>query len=147
MATNDEKEEMVALFKSLDTDHNGTLCREELKAGFERVFGVETENIDEEVDKIFREIDIDGSGEIDYSEFVTAAMNRQNFLTKDRLESAFGAFDTDQSGAISIQELKAALGRYIKADEWDDMIRDVDINGDGEIDFDEFYQMMNVLNS
>ena len=46
-------------------------------------------------------VDIDGSGEIDYSEFVNAAINRTKLLSTDRLKKAFGMFDKDGSGTIS----------------------------------------------
>jgi calcium-dependent protein kinase len=52
------------------------------------------------------QVDTDGSGEIDYTEFVIATMNRNRLLSKDRLQAAFNAFDTDRSGSISADELK-----------------------------------------
>jgi calcium-dependent protein kinase len=48
---------------------------------------------EEEVDKMFREIDIDGNGTIDYTEFVMATMNEKNLVTGDKLEQAFRMFD------------------------------------------------------
>lgn len=42
--------------------------------------------IDElEVDNMFKEIDIDGNGTIDYTEFVMATMNEKNLLTNEKL--------------------------------------------------------------
>lgn len=54
-------------------------------------------------------------------------------------------FDQDGGGSISHDELKAVLGgSKSKMDEkyWKEMIAEVDENGDGEIDFDEFKKMM-----
>lgn len=61
---------------------------------------------------------------------------------------AFKMFDIDKSGAISSDELKQILGRNgknIPEEVWDDLIKEIDINGDGEITFDEFEKMMNRL--
>jgi len=97
---------MMNVFKAIDTDNNGALSREELINGFSQIFGEGQENIEEEVDKIMSNVDTDHSGEIDYTEFIIATMNRQKLLSKERLQAAFNAFDKDGSGSISSDELK-----------------------------------------
>ena len=147
LTTREEREEMTELFSSLDTDHNGTLSREELKEGFFRLFNHEIEDIDGEIDRIMKEVDINKSGEIDYTEFISAAINSSQLLSKSRLEAAFKMFDLDQSGAIDADELKAVLGKFHKYEDsfWHELIRECDTNGDGVIDLAEFTRMM--LNS
>lgn len=44
---------------------------------------------------------MDGSGAIDYSEFVMATMSQKNMMTNDKLMAAFKMFDKDNSGTIS----------------------------------------------
>ena len=46
-----------------------------------------------EIEEMFDRIDIDKSGEIDYSEFVMATINEKNLLTKEKLQAAFNMFD------------------------------------------------------
>ena len=144
LATKKEKDEMLELFKSLDTDNSGTLSRQELIQGFHNFSFEDIEDIEAEVDKIMSQVDTDGSGEIDYTEFVAAAMNKNKLLSKERLEAAFKAFDIDGSGSISADELKVILGKYHSYgdDIWADIIREVDQNGDGVIDLREFSEMM-----
>ena len=60
----------------------------------------------EEVDRIFKLVDVDNSGEIDFSEFVTATVNRNELLNDEKLKQAFSLYDKDNSGAISTDELK-----------------------------------------
>merc|ERR1711937_968796 len=63
----------------------------------------------------------------------------------EEIREAFNLFDTDQSGAIDVRELKAAmraLGFEIKKEELKKMISDIDSSGDGDIDFGEFLEMM-----
>ena len=55
---------------------------------------------------MFTNIDKDNSGKIDYSEFVSASINRKKVLDKDRLKQVFGIFDKDGSGKLSIKELQ-----------------------------------------
>jgi len=61
---------------------------------------------------------------------------------------AFKMFDVDGSGTISKDELKQVLQKdevHKGKDEkyWDNMIKEADKNGDGEIDYSEFLEMMN----
>merc|ERR1712094_128673 len=63
----------------------------------------------------------------------------------DEIREAFNLFDGDQSGAIDVRELKAAmraLGFEVKNEELKKMVSDVDNNGNGTIEFAEFLQMM-----
>mmetsp|Transcript_12702 Transcript_12702/g.21549 ORF Transcript_12702/g.21549 Transcript_12702/m.21549 type:complete len:102 (-) Transcript_12702:214-519(-) len=63
----------------------------------------------------------------------------------DDLKEAFNMFDVDGGGSISKEELKGVmkkLGSDPTDDEIQAMINSVDDNGDGEIDFDEFLEMI-----
>jgi calcium-dependent protein kinase len=102
---------------------------------------------EEEVDRIMKIADADGSGEIDYSEWVVATMDKRKLLTNEKLEVAFNLFDKDGGGSISANEIKEVLGVGKSIDEkvWNDIIKEVDANGDGEISFLEFKIMMQKL--
>jgi Ca2+-binding EF-hand superfamily protein len=54
-----------------------------LLAGYEQFYG---DFAKEEVDRIFKLVDVDNSGEIDFSEFVTATVNRNQLLQEDKLK-------------------------------------------------------------
>ena len=144
LSTKQDRDEMLELFKSLDKDSSGTLSKNELVEGFHSTFGDSIEEAEIEAERIISLVDVNQSGEIDYSEFVLATINRQKLLSREKLDAAFKAFDIDNSGTISADELKAVLGRYHSYDEtfWLDIIREVDTNGDGVIDLREFTEMM-----
>ena len=93
-------------------------------------------------------MDTDNSGEIDFAEFVTATVNRNDMLTDQKLKIAFDYYDADGSGEISISELEGALGagKNVGKEVWDRIMKEVDADGSGEIDFDEFKVMMLKLN-
>ncbi|XP_078197698.1 calcium-binding protein 4 isoform X3 [Callithrix jacchus] len=56
------------------------------------------------------------------------------------------AFDRDRDGRITVPELREAvpalLGEPLAGPELDEMLREVDLNGDGTVDFDEFVMML-----
>merc|ERR1712188_268324 len=63
----------------------------------------------------------------------------------DEIREAFNLFDGDQSGAIDVRGLKAAmraLGFEVKKEELKKMISDIDNDGNGSIEFQEFLEMM-----
>ena len=89
-------------------------------------------------------MDIDKNGWIDYSEFISASLDKRKLLSKERLKAAFSIFDKDDNGYISAAEVKTVLGHGKKFDEkvWEQIVKEVDINGDGEISYLEFEKMM-----
>jgi len=140
--TKEETDKMEEIFAAMDKNNDGMLSKEEISDGYEEHFGIPID--DEELDKIFSAIDTDGSGAIDYSEFLMATMNEQQLMSKEKLKQAFRMFDKDNSGTISRDEIKEALGN-LDEDVADKMISEVDADGDGEISFEEFEQMMNLV--
>merc|ERR1719436_2254204 len=92
-------------------------------------------------------IDVNCSGLIDYTEFLAATMRRKQYLQEDACWCAFKVFDRDGDGKISKEELKLVLGdgnvrAWWSAPGVDQVIKEVDKNGDGSIDFDEFMAML-----
>lgn len=136
--------ELQRAFKALDKNSDGKLSREELIEGYRTTLG---DSAEEEVEKIMKIADADGSGEIDYSEFVVATMDKRKLLSNEKLETAFNLFDKDGSGSISADEIKDVLGVGKNIDEkvWNEIVLEVDGNGDGEISFAEFKIMMQKL--
>jgi len=71
-------------------------------------------------------------------------MDKEKVLTKQRIQNCFQLFDKDKSGQISKTELKSMLGGgdNITEEVWQQLIKEVDGNGDGEIGFNEFREML-----
>ena len=97
-----------------------------------------------EVDRIFSLVDTDRSGFIDFNEFVMATVARDKLLTDEKLKAAFQLFDRDRSGAIDANEIKHHIGVGKKVDEevWNAVLAEVDLNGNGTVEFNEFAHMM-----
>ncbi|CAI7795819.1 unnamed protein product [Closterium sp. NIES-54] len=128
------------LFEAMDTDSSGTITMTELRDGLKK-YGANLS--DAEISRIMEETDIDQSGEIEYGEFLAATLNLSKIDKQENLLKAFAFFDTDGSGTITLDELQKACEQLkMSTGEVEAMMREVDENKDGTIDYQEFVAMM-----
>ncbi|KAA3463594.1 calcium-dependent protein kinase 26-like [Gossypium australe] len=128
------------MFKSMDTDNSGAITFDELKAGLRR-YGSTLK--DAEIRALMDAADIDNSGTIDYGEFIAATVHLNKLEHEEHLVAAFQYFDKDRSGYITVDELQQAWAEYNLTDVlFEDIIREVDQDNDGRIDYGEFVDMM-----
>ena len=128
------------MFQAMDTDNSGAITFDELKAGL-RKYGSTLK--DTEIHDLMDAADVDNSGTIDYSEFIAATIHLNKLEREEHLVAAFQYFDKDGSGFITIDELQQACVEHGMADVFlEDIIKEVDQNNDGKIDYGEFVEMM-----
>jgi calcium-dependent protein kinase len=60
-----------------------------------------------DIDYIIENCDNNGDGKINYTEFITATIDWKKSLDHERIERVFNVLDSDKSGKISFQEIKA----------------------------------------
>jgi calcium-dependent protein kinase len=96
-------------------------------------------------EEIFKSIDTDNSGNIEYTEFISACLEKNLYLNEQKLKDAFKLFDADNSGKISRAEIEKVLHSSKQSKEIDAIMAKHDTNKDGEIDFQEFLAMMKEL--
>merc|ERR1712034_123035 len=128
-------------------DGSGTIDVKELKVAM-RALGFEPKK--EEVKRMIAEIDKDGSGQVDFMEFMdlmTVKMAERD--PREEILKAFKLFDDDNTGKISFKNLKRVakeLGENMTDDELQEMIDEADRDGDGEINEQEFIRIMKKTN-
>jgi calcium-dependent protein kinase len=135
--TEGEIAELKKQFMAIDADGNGVITVAELATAL-RDMGLGM--IEEEVNELLNGIDIDGDGLVDYPEFLAATMKRNLANKEEYLLNAFNYFDTKGQGIITKSDLVQFMGSEDQAQE---VINEVDTNGDGHISFEEFVAMMN----
>ncbi|XP_064623001.1 calmodulin-A-like [Lineus longissimus] len=143
MAELNENEEQIAEFKEAFSlfDHNGDGRISTTDLGI--VMGALGLNpTDAELQEIISEVDVSGSGFIELSDFLS--MMSRNLLEDESVEeltNAFRVLDKDGNGYISAAELRhvlSGLQEKITDDEVNKIIREADLDGDGQIDYAEF---------
>ena len=81
-----------------------------------------------------------GNGEIDFDEFLQMMSWKIKCSDEEaEIRDAFEVFDKDGNGFISAQELRqvmASLGEKLSEEELDEMMREADVDGDGQINFE-----------
>ena len=137
----EEIQKIKAIFESIDIDNDGKLSLEEMKKAVSLSDGMKPEYIEQ----IFKSIDTDNSGNIEYTEFISASIEKSIYLNKEKLKDAFKLFDIDNSGKISRAEIERVLHVDKNSKEIDAIMDKHDKNKDGEIDFQEFIEMMKEL--
>ncbi|XP_030277973.1 troponin C, skeletal muscle-like isoform X1 [Sparus aurata] len=143
-------EEMISEFKAafdmFDTDGGGDISTKELGTVM-RMLGQNPSR--EELDAIIEEVDEDGSGTIDFEEFLVMMVQQlkedQAGKSEEELSECFRIFDKNGDGFVDREEFGDILhmtGENVTEEDIDEMFGESDTNKDGKIDFDEFLKMM-----
>ena len=95
---------------------------------------------------MINEVDADGSGTIDFPEFLKMMANKiKDENSEEEIREAFQVFDKDGNGVVTPNELRNVLhhiGEKLTDEEIDEMINEADMDGDGTINYEEFVLMM-----
>ena len=137
----DEIKKLEKFFIALDKDDNGTLSKEEFLSG---IGGIEEFNLsEEEINNIFKKIDTNENKKIEYTEFISAIIDRDIYLNKLKLKEVFEAIDKNKNGKISKIDIKNVLDlddNCIK--KFENLMEEIGKGKDDEINFDEFFKMV-----
>ncbi|XP_008457058.2 calmodulin-like protein 7 [Cucumis melo] len=146
--------ELKKVFGTFDKNDDGFITKKELMESLKSMRMMITEK---DAEEMLKEVDENGDGLIDFEEFCVLGEkllmgfeeNKKTSVGDDEegLKDAFGVFDKDSDGLISVEELSLVLcslgmneGKIVE--NCKEMIRKVDLDGDGMVNFDEFKKMM-----
>ena len=95
---------------------------------------------------LFANTDIDGDGYVTLNEWVVTFIDKNELISEKKLEIVFNLFDQGGDKSISAKELRTELSLFfddnLSDSEWKEIINEVDKDGNGQVEFDEFKQMM-----
>jgi calcium-dependent protein kinase len=128
------------MFLMMDSDGSGAISFEELKEGLKKVG---SNLMEADIRQLMDAADVDHNGTIDYGEFLAATLNLNKIEREENLYAAFSYLDKDKSGYLTTDELQQACNDFHMGDMCvEDLIREVDQDNDGRIDYNEFVTMM-----
>ncbi|XP_073150530.1 calmodulin-7-like [Henckelia pumila] len=141
--TNDQISEFKEAFSLFDKDGDGCITTKEVGYVMRSLGQSPTEV---KLEDMINEVDADGNGTIDFPEFLNLMVRKMRDTDSvEELTEAFRVFDKDQNGFISAAELRHVmtnLGEKLTGCVVDEMIREADVDGDGQIDYQEFVKLM-----
>jgi len=141
--TDAQLDEFRDAFRQFDSDGGGSIDASELK---ELMISVGQSPSDEEVLEMVRIADADGSGSVDFNEFVTLMAHKMTEVESlDLVRDAFKIFDESGDGYISPEEMRKLMinvGEPVTLSDCMALCAEVDGNGDGQINFDEFSKVV-----
>ena len=136
-----EVKKLEKFFIALDKDNNGTLSKEEFLSG---INGIEEFNLTEkEIQNIFKKIDTNKNKKLEYTEFISAIIDKDIYLNKGKLREVFDAIDKNKNGKISKIDIKNVLNlgeNCVK--KFENLMEEIGKGKDDEINFDEFFKMI-----
>jgi calcium-dependent protein kinase len=95
----------------------------------------------EDMVRMFFGMDIDGTGKVSYSEFLAATIEAHGSIEEERIAEAFDRLDDDDTGYVTVENLRSFLGDEISDDFIDEIIDEVDIVRDHRISYEEFLSL------
>lgn len=133
------------LFNQIDSNGDGRINKQEFLVALQK--RISSDTLEKDIDTIFKNIDMDNNGYLEYEEFVRAAVNKERFINESVLRFAFRYFDKDNSGEITFDEIEEVFKKSVADqtkvhDGLKKIISEVDLNGDGIISFEEFVIVM-----
>ncbi len=135
----EEVEKLWEAFKMFDADGSGGVSAEELGQVMQSLGQSPTET---ELRDMIKEVDVDLSGTIDFDEFKVLMLSQQGDR-KSRLKLAFSIFDENGSGQITADEMRNVMSQFgLTEKELDEIVKEVDHDGDASIDFEEFCKLV-----
>ena len=145
-------EAMKNEFLKLDTDGNGEVSVEEIEEVL-RSMRNKLQASEGEIKRAIKELDRDGDGIIDVHEYFISRKGKTGkdlihraLVQRLRIRKEFERFDKDNSGFITKQELlevlKARGIQTVTLEQIDELLKEIDKDRSGEIDYEEFVLLM-----
>lgn len=140
----DKVQEYREAFNMYDKDHDGVISTHKLGVMLRSLGHNPTEL---EIQEMIDEVDHDRTGTVEFEDFLEVVMSK-DLDEEDHelaLKEAFKMFDRDGNGYIDADELRLCmmnLGEKLTLEEVEEMIREVDVDYDGRMNYEEFVKLM-----
>ena len=108
------------------------LLRDKPAANFHPTVTADLKNLREE-------LSLSGEESINWRDFISSMMDKSKIVTEDNLQMVFAHFKKSDPNYLTVADISELVGGEKHALE---IMKKVDVNSDGRIDFEEFKKMM-----
>ncbi|XP_046993508.1 troponin C-like [Schistocerca americana] len=132
-------------FSMFDSGKTGRIDKEKVRTILQTL-GLMIDEL--ELEALVADEDKDENGRLNFEAFCRVAthfLDEDDEVMQKELKEAFRLYDKEGNGYIptsSLREILAALDDQLTPDQLDEMIAEIDTDGSGTVDFDEFMEMM-----
>lgn len=134
----EERKQVRDAFLQIDKDRSGTITINEFKQAVEQNLQID----DETLEKAFKALDASHKDEVHYHEFLAAMVASRIHLHDHTLQVAFRRFDVDNSGFITVENLREVLGQTFEGNEVQSLLSELNLKNDGAISYDEWLEYL-----
>ena len=136
----DEENNLRKLFRYMDKEGKNSISKKEMKQSLEEI---DIKITDEELDKIFNTVDENGTGFIEYQEFIRNACDIQSLLSESNLKNVFHAICGDKE-LMSGEDIKKFIfhDKIIKEQAKKEFFDSFGMKYENSIKFEEFADMI-----
>ena len=137
----EKRQEYKEAFDMFDSNKTGHITAEEI---YNVMRNMGNELPLEEIKGMIADLDNDGSGEIDFEEFITfmqMTQSTEDLTDEEEVIRAFMTFDKDGNGWLSMDEFKhilCNLGDKFTEQECLEIFKEADLDHDGKLQYREF---------
>jgi len=141
----EEIEEFREIFNLVDRDGGGEITKDELGELMDTL-GIDA--TPEEIDAMISELDQDGSGSIDFEEFVAVMSRKLNATySSDQVKTAFKVFEGEcPQGFVKAENLVRVLTTYgiekLSEEQAQDLVNQLEVDSNGLINYSVYVDMM-----
>ncbi|CDW86127.1 protein kinase domain containing protein [Stylonychia lemnae] len=143
MNSDENKRIIEEIYFAFDSNNDGIIDQKELELALLAHYDGNSDLAHIKTMEFLEKLDLNENGDIEYSEFMITSIESQQIMHGDIIQEMFEVFDLNQSGEISSVELRKVLGNNLRKgeiedNEWDEIVNEIDSNGNGYITFEDF---------
>eukprot|EP00970_Alexandrium_tamarense_P005224 scaffold845_cov199-Alexandrium_tamarense.AAC.37 len=136
--TNDDVAALRDVFTKIDVNHDGTITLEELDECLkDATFSLPS--LTSDLRNLRQDLSLSGEDSLNWRDFIASMLDKSLVMKEDNIRMVFEHFKKSDRDYLLISDIAELVGGEKQAME---IMKSVDVNSDGRVDFNEFRKMM-----
>lgn len=130
----EERARIQDYFEAMDVSQRGTITLQELKAVITDKFHIP----EGEAVKVFQALTAYHDESIHYTDFLAAMLDTRIVMHDGLIRATFKRFDSDNSGFITLKDLREVIGDHFEGESVEKMLAEMDVGKHNKVSYEEF---------